>query len=134
LRSRLHPQAIVVDVGVRVDSLDDVASGYVDAVGLFDDVTQGEAKGAVAPREELEGVSVVVNGGAGFQAVFLHDDFGAGPLEEGFLNQEAGGVFADFAQALVAGQVLFLGFEDFGSALGDGGFLSAGKLVHVSSF
>jgi hypothetical protein len=71
-------------------------------------------------------VSVVVNGGAGFQTVFLHDDFGAGPLEKGFLDQEAGGVFADFANAAVAGQVLFLVFDNFGCAFGDGGFLSAG--------
>jgi len=88
-------------------------------------VAQGEAEGAVAPREELEGVSMVVNSGAGFQTVFLHDDFGAGPLEKGFLNQEASGVFANFAEA-VAGGVLFLGFEDFGCAFGDGGLLSAG--------
>ena len=78
------------------------------------------------PREELKGVSVVVNGGAGLKAVFLHDDFGAGPLEKGFLDQEAGRVFADFAEALVAGEILFLGFEDFSSAFGDGGLLSAG--------
>jgi hypothetical protein len=43
-------------------------------------------------------------------------------------------MFADFAEASVAGEVLFLSFEEFGCALGDGGFLSAGKLVHVSSF
>jgi hypothetical protein len=122
----LHPQAFVVDVGVDIDSLDDVASGYVDAIGLFDDVAQGEAEGAVTPREELEGVSVVVNGGAGFQIVFLHDDFGAGPLEKGLLDQEAGGVFTDFAKALVACEVLFLGFEDLCCALGDGGLLGAG--------
>jgi hypothetical protein len=71
-------------------------------------------------------VGVVMDGGAGFQTVFLHDDFGADPLEKGFLDQEACGVLADFAEAAVAGEVLFLGFEDFGCALGDGGFLSAG--------
>jgi len=117
----LHPQAFVVDVGVGVDSLDDVASGYVDAIRLFDDVTQGEAEGAVTPREELEGVGVVVYGGAGFQTIFLHDDFGTRPLEKGFLDQEAGGVFRDFTEAAVACEVLFLGFEDFGGAFGDGG-------------
>jgi hypothetical protein len=73
-------------VGVGVGSLDDVASGDVDAIGLFDDVTQGEPQGAVALHEELQGVSVVVNGGAGFQTVFPHDDFGPGPLEKGFLD------------------------------------------------
>jgi hypothetical protein len=71
-------------------------------------------------------VSVVVNGGAGFQTVFPHDDFGAGLLEKGFLDQGACGMFADFAEASVAGEVLFLAFEDFGCALGDGGFLGAG--------
>jgi hypothetical protein len=109
-----------------VDGLDDVASGYVDAIGLFDDVTQGKAERAVAPGEELEGVCVVVNGGAGFQAVFLHDDLGAGPLEKGFLDQEAGGVFADFAEASVALEILFLSVEDIGGAFGDGGLLGAG--------
>ena len=52
-RGRLDPHAIVIDVGVGVGSLDDVASGDVDAVGLFDDVTLGVAEGAVALREEL---------------------------------------------------------------------------------
>jgi hypothetical protein len=40
-------------MGVGVGSLDDVASSNVAAIGLFDDVTQGEAQGAVALREEL---------------------------------------------------------------------------------
>jgi hypothetical protein len=113
-------------VGVGVGGLDDVASGHVDAIGLFDDVTQGEAKGAVTLSEELEGVGVVVNGGAGPKVVFAHDDFGAGPLEEGFLDQEAGGMFANFAKALVASEFQVLVFEDFGCAFGDGGLLSAG--------
>src|SRR5271163_1137550 len=34
----LDPHAVVVDVGVGVCGLDDVASGYVDAISLFDDV------------------------------------------------------------------------------------------------
>ena len=130
----MDPEAVVVDVSVGVCSLDDISRSYIDAIGLFDDVTQGEAEGAVAAPEKLEGVGVVVNGGAGFQTVFLHDDFGAGPLEEGFLDQEASGVFTDFAEALVAGKVLFLSLDNFAGGFGDGGLLSTGKLVHVGSF
>ena len=43
-------------------------------------------------------------------------------------------MFADFAEAAVAGEVLFLVFDNFGCAFGDGGFLSAGERVHVRSF
>lgn len=123
---RLNPQAVVVNVGVGVDGLDDVAGGDADAVGLFDEVAEGIAKGAVAKFEEMEGVGVMVDGGAGFQIVFFHDGVRADPLKKSLLNEGAGGMITNFAVAAVAGEMFFLVLHVGGGYFGKGVTLGAG--------
>ena len=82
----------------------------------------------------LEGVRMVVNGGAGFQIVLLPDGFGADPLEEDFRNKQAGRMLADFAVALVVSETLLFIFDvGSGRQLGEGSPLSARQLLHVWS-
>jgi hypothetical protein len=67
----------------------------------------------------------VINGGFGLDAEAVHDDFGAAPLEEGFLDLLAESVATDFAAEAVAFEANLFRFARRGRS-GEGGSLRAG--------
>lgn len=71
-------------------------------------------------------MGVVIDGGLGLDAEAVHDDFGAAPLQEGFLDVLAAGVFADLAAEAVVLEANLFRFGRGGGRSGDGGSLRAG--------
>jgi hypothetical protein len=124
-RGGLNPQTLFIDMGEGVGGANYVLCGDVNAVGFFDNVAEGEAESAVAEVEEPEGVSVMVDGGAGLKVELFHDHKGAAPLQEGFLDQVAGGMLADIANAAVAGEVHFIFFDKIDDGPREHGFLGS---------
>jgi hypothetical protein len=124
-RGGLNPQTLFIDMGEGVGGANYVPGVDLDAVGFLDNVAEGEAESAVAEVEESEGVRVMVDGGAGLKVKLLHDHQGAAPLQEGFLDQVAGGMLADIANAAVAGEVHFIFFDKINDGPREHGFLGS---------
>ena len=79
-------------------------------------------------------MGVVIDGGFGLDAEAVHDDFGAAPLQEGFLDLLAESVAADLAAEAVIFEVNSFLFARGGWRSGKGGSLRAGEIAHVASF
>ena len=122
----MNPLALLVDMSEGANSADDVTSGGLYGVGFLDDVAESVAQSLVAKIEEAESMGVVIDSGFGLDAEAVHDDFGAAPLEEGFLDLLAEIVVADLAAEAVMLEVNLFRFARGGGAVGDGGSLSAG--------
>ena len=71
-------------------------------------------------------MGVVIDSGLGLDAEAVHDDLGAAPLREGFLDVLATGVFADLATEAVLPEANLFRFGRGGGRSGDGGPLRAG--------
>jgi len=71
-------------------------------------------------------MGVVIDSGFGLDAEAVHDDRGAAPLQEGFLDLLAEFVAADFAAEAVIFEVNLLGFVGVGGVVREGGPLRAG--------
>jgi len=71
-------------------------------------------------------VSVVIDSGFGLDAEAVHDDGGAAPLQESFLDVLAAGVFADLATEAVLPEANLLRFGRGGGRSGDRGSWGAG--------
>jgi len=67
----LSPNAVIVEVGVGVYGLDDIAGCDFNFGGLFDDVSEGVAEVAVAQIEEFEDVGEAVGPAFDFSSNFL---------------------------------------------------------------
>jgi hypothetical protein len=122
----MDPLALMVDVSQSVDSAEHVTRGGAYGVGIFDDIAERIAKTLVAKIEKPESEGMVIDGGFGLDAEAVHDDFGAAPLQEGFLDLLVGSVAADLAAEAVILEVNLLDFARGGGAVGDGGALRAG--------
>ena len=120
-------------MGVSVDRADNVLRGDLDAIGLLDDIAEGEAQAAVAPLKKLKDMGMIVKGVAGTQFEFFDDHGGADPLQESFVDHGGKRVAADGADAPVALDVHVDCFAGIVGVAGDGGLLAASKLAHGSS-
>jgi hypothetical protein len=69
---------------------------------------------------------MVIDSGFGLDGEAVHDDFGAAPLQEGFLDVLAAGVFADLATEAVVLEASLFRFGRGGGRSGDCGSLRAG--------
>ena len=96
------PAAVFIDVGQEADGVEDVAGGEALVISTLDDIAEGEVEIASAQSEKIEGVGVVVNGGAGLEFPAAFDGVGTAPLQEGFFDIFAVGMVADGAFAGVA--------------------------------
>jgi hypothetical protein len=116
----MSPAAVVVEVGEGADSVEHFAAGKVARVNILDDVAEGGLEIAVAQREKIEGVGMVVDGGFGQDAKAVHDRLGAAPMQKGFIDRLALRMTADGAFAGVAfaggefGEILLLRVFGFG--------------------
>jgi hypothetical protein len=102
---RIDPLALVVDAGESVNGADNVSGGYVEAtLGFVDDVTQREAKIAVADGKEIQGVGVAVDR-ALLDAIDIPDFVGTMPMDEFLFDVFAVRMAADGAAGFVRGLV-----------------------------
>ena len=98
----MDPTAVFAEVGEGADGLEHFGAGEVARVNRFDDVCESGLQVAVAQREKIEGVGVLVDGGFSFDVEAVHDRLRTAPVEEGFVYQLAQRMAADGALAGVA--------------------------------
>ena len=73
-------------MGEGINGAKDVVRGGVQGIGIFDDVAKSMLKVSAAKREKPQSVGMVIDGSLGLDPKAVHDDSGAAPLEEGFLD------------------------------------------------
>jgi hypothetical protein len=99
---RLDPAAVFGETAVGADGADDAAGRGLHLTSALDDEFKRAADMASAAVEETGGVRMAVESGVVRDAVFLDDLGGAAPVEEGFFDGGAVGVFADGAASRVS--------------------------------
>lgn len=99
---RLDPFAAVIDAGAGVDSAQyDVRIG-LGLIGVLDQELGGEAEVLAAALVEAVGARVTIDGVVVGEFVFLADQVGVAPTEEGLFYVGTVGVVADGAFAGMA--------------------------------
>ncbi len=114
----MNSAAVVIEVCEGADGVEHFAAGEVARVNILDVFCEGGLRIAVAQREKIAGVGVVVDGGFRLDAKAVHDRLGAAPVKKGFvdpsaLRMAANGAFAGMAldRREFGGIVLVEGFS-----------------------
>ena len=91
------PLAVVVDAGEGADGADDGVGCGNDALGLFDEETEGVSGLFRSHSEEAEGVGMSVNDASVSEVEFVGDGGWTMPMEDRSFDVFAFGVIADGA-------------------------------------